>query len=254
MRDKEIIKRNFSRCAKHYDRYCSIQNHSARKLIDKLKKISFLKILDIGSGTGNYTRLLRKRFPNAKIKALDISSEMVRIAKSKLAGKRVDFIVADAETLELDDKFDLISSNACFQWFEHLEEALVKYRDLLLKNGTILFSIFGPLTFFELNGALRELFKKDITISSSNFIKKDRLEKILKKHFKEVYIQEQVLREGFNSLWELLNRIKYTGAKGDGINNRGFGRLKILDLEKIYKKEFKGIPATYQIFYCRAER
>ncbi len=92
MIDKELIKRNFSRYAEYYDQYCSVQSLCARKLIEKNKTDCIrsllskrasgpLRILEIGCGTGNYTKLLIKRFPNAEIKALDISPAMIKIAK-----------------------------------------------------------------------------------------------------------------------------------------------------------------------------
>ncbi|MHC4220939.1 MAG: methyltransferase domain-containing protein, partial [Planctomycetota bacterium] len=119
MSNTETIKKNFSRYARQYDNYANIQNQSAEKLIETIEKKQFDKILDIGCGTGCYTKLLQNHFPAAKIKALDISSEMINVAKDKLAHSNIDFLIADGQKIALDEKFDLITSNACFQWFDN---------------------------------------------------------------------------------------------------------------------------------------
>jgi malonyl-CoA O-methyltransferase len=213
----------------------------------------FRKILDIGCGTGNYTRVLRNRFVGAEIKALDISAEMIEAAERKLAGSGINFVVADAETVALSEKFDLITSNACFQWFEYLEAGLVKYRSLLNEGGTILFSMFGPVTFCELSELLEKLYKGNAAISSGAFIGRERVEEMLRKYFDEVFTTDEIRKERYGSLLELLNAIKYTGTRGVGLNGKRMGRDKIAELERMYRERFEDIVATYQIFYCRGK-
>ena len=253
--NKELIRKNFSRYAGYYDKYCSVQNLCALQLISKVAGREFNNILDIGCGTGNYTKLLRDRFPSARIKAIDISEDMIRIAGNKLRDEKTEFLVADAEAVDLSERFDLITSNACFQWFENLEGTLFKYKNLLNKNGLILFSVFGPSTFYELNASLKEIFEEGNLISSCGFLEKSRLSAILKRHFKGIAIEEQMLRQEHNSVSELLNKIRYTGARGFGANGRGFWTGEIInELQRVYSARFKYLTATYQVFYCRAMR
>ncbi|MBL7068374.1 MAG: malonyl-ACP O-methyltransferase BioC [Candidatus Omnitrophica bacterium] len=250
--DKEAIKKNFSRYARSYDTYSTVQDHCAAGLIAKIKSNGFRKILDIGCGTGNYTRLLKERYPQASIKAVDISEEMVDVAREKLDGQRVDFLVRDAEAIDLDDEFDLISSNVSFQWFEDLKDPLSRYSGLLKESGIIAFSQFGPKTFYELNSSLRILFGKDVSISAYNFVEKDEIETLLKRHFKMVEAAEEIYRESHNSLRELLTKIRYTGTRGRGLNNGNLWTPKVINnLEDIYRERFKGITATYQVFYLK---
>ncbi len=254
MSNRNIIKENFSRYAACYDNYSTVQNRTALKLIASLATHEFSKILDIGCGTGSYTRLLRDRFPSGTIKALDISMEMVRLAQRKLHDQRIEFIVVDAETVTFGEKFDLITSNACFQWFGNLDKVVSKYRDVLKESGTILFSMFGPLTFYELSESLTKLYKKNVPISSRTFIDKSRAEEMLGKYFNQVSVADEIIKETYTSLRELLNTIKYTGTRGIGINRGSIARRGIIELEKIYREKFGAIVTTYQIFYARAEK
>jgi malonyl-CoA O-methyltransferase len=245
MIDKETIRKNFSRYAASYDTYSSIQLRAGARLIELTEpEDRCAKILDIGCGTGNYTRLLRDKFPSAKIKALDISERMINIAKRKLSGSGVEFIVADAEEINFTEGFDLITSNACLQWFDDLETALKNYSNMLNENSTISFSIFGPATFQQLHLAIADLFKKKISISSNFFSSRDRLSEILEKYFDQTYIEEQLFNESYNSLWQLLNTIKYTGTRGLGLNGKVLGKRQLTELEKIYKEKFNDITAT----------
>jgi len=254
MNAKDTIKRNFSRYAMYYDAYSSIQNYAGSKLASTLHTNHFTKILDIGCGTGNYTKLLRKKFPHSNIKALDMSNKMITLAQHKLQNEKIEFIVADAETAALGERFDLITSNACFQWFGNLEAALLKFSNLLNKNGAILFSTFGPLTFCQLRKSFDKFFKRNTQISSKNFLEKHKTTQILEKYFDNVLIEEQIIKQTYPSLLKLLNTIKYTGTRGTGLNGQSLNKGMIAKLEKIYKEGFKNIVATYQIFYCRAQK
>ena len=251
MVNKKIIERNFSKYAKLYDQYATVQNSCANSLIEKVENKGFKNILDIGCGTGNYTRLLQDKFPKASIKAIDISKEMLGISKRKLNSEKVKFIVADGENFETREKFDLISSNATFQWFEDLSEALVRLKKILNKEGVIAFSLFGPLTFFELQETLKELPGQN-TIIASCFNSQDKVKKVLKSLFKDIDIEDKIYKEKYNSLKELLIKIKYTGTRGNNmLQNRFWTEKTITAVEEEYKKKFKEIVSTYQVFFCK---
>jgi malonyl-CoA O-methyltransferase len=252
MSKRQIINRNFSRYAKSYDAYAKVQNHSGLRLIDFAGTKIFKKILDIGCGTGNFTQLLRKKFPKALIKAFDISGEMAAVAAEKLKDKRIDFFVADAEKISLKEDFDLISSNACFQWFEDFDKAIGNYKDILTDGGNMVFTTFGPGTFCELGWALEKLYSNEIQISSAAFADKTKVEKTLQRYFSGPSVREEIVKENYSSLQELLNTIKYTGTRGLGLNGQALGKDRIKELEKVYKDKFGAITASYQIFYCSA--
>lgn len=252
--DKEIITRNFSKRAYTYDKYADIQRGVAGELLGLMEKDAVGNILELGCGTGNYTLILRERFGRARLKAVDISAKMIERACAKFKDNDVDFIAQDAEELDLDEKFDLITSNACFQWFNDLEKALIKYKSLLNKDGVILFSIFGPETLFELSASLKHLFK-NASLPLEKFMARDELCGMAGKYFRKMRLREFRYTERFSCLRELLNKIKYTGIRGEGLNGKLLltpGSLR--KLEEIYLNKFAGIRATYQGFLCSAEK
>ena len=71
------------------------------------------RILDVGCGTGAGTLFLAREFPQARIRGVDISEEMVREAVAKVGldpEGRVAFKVGDAAALPYpDESFDLVA-------------------------------------------------------------------------------------------------------------------------------------------------
>lgn len=249
--DKKIIEKNFSRYAHLYDKYSSMQGKIAAELIENIRLNGWRNILELGCGTGNFTQLLINKFGQAKLKAVDISPEMVAVCRKKLSLKQSEFIVADAEELELDEGFDLVTSNATFQWFMDLERAFAKYAKCLRKGGEIFFSTFGPKTFQELDWVLKSFFK-DTAVPASFFVPRERLEEILRKNFQASKVIEKIYQENFSCLRDLLLKIKYSGIRGNGLGKKKFFSPQNLDrMQAIYLDRFKEIAVTYQVFYCR---
>ncbi|MFC1631705.1 malonyl-ACP O-methyltransferase BioC [Candidatus Omnitrophota bacterium] len=252
MIDIETIRKNFSRCAAYYDQYATVQNCCAQRLIDQIEPDNFPNILEIGCGTGNYTQLLSRRFPQAKIMAVDISLAMIEVARKKSYQDSIDFIVADAEKLNLEADFNLLCSNASLQWFNNLDMTLLKYKGLLAENGLIAFSLFGPETFFELNESLRQFSDQVNPTDSRGFINSQTVEEILGGLFKQVTVETKIYKERYNSLSQLLEKIKYTGARGHNGQKGIFWTAQMLnELERIYKERFKEIVASYEVFFCK---
>lgn len=71
------------------------------------------RILDIAAGTGEGTLFLAREYPRARVRGIDISDEMVKVAKSKTGldpEGRIAFKVADASDLPYEENsFDLVT-------------------------------------------------------------------------------------------------------------------------------------------------
>lgn len=71
------------------------------------------RALDVGTGTGAAALLLAREFPNARVRGVDLSEEMIRRARERVGldpEGRVAFRVGDAADLPWEDEsFDLVS-------------------------------------------------------------------------------------------------------------------------------------------------
>jgi SAM-dependent methyltransferase len=94
------------------------------------------RVLDIGTGTGQGTRLLATRFPEADVVGVDLSPDMIdearRLLPSGLAA-RVRYQVGDAASLPFDSAtFDLVVLLNMIPFFDEVAR-------LTAPGGTVLF-------------------------------------------------------------------------------------------------------------------
>lgn len=84
-------------------------------LVDKLKGKVDYNVIELGCGEGDLTQHLLRVMPNLELEVLDVSSEMISLAKKKLEshGSRVKYIEGDAYNYLNSagtEKYDLIVS------------------------------------------------------------------------------------------------------------------------------------------------
>jgi len=115
-----------------------------------------LTILDIGTGSGCIAIALAKNLPNAKVYAIDVSPEALKVAKENtlLNQVEVDFIEADiltachAELVSASHKFDIIVSNP--PYVRALEKSAIKNNVLMHEPHLALFvENDDPLLFYK---------------------------------------------------------------------------------------------------------
>ncbi|MDD5439543.1 MAG: methyltransferase domain-containing protein, partial [Candidatus Omnitrophica bacterium] len=221
--DKGVVTRNFSRSASSYDACAGVQRLAAALLIDEIPDDKVGSILEIGCGTGLYTRLLKEKFRSSRITAMDISESMVRYARENVGGGNIAFTVGDAEEMPLEESYDLVTSNAAVHWFSSCEDGLRKMSYVLNKKARFIFSTFGPLTLCELAGALHAAgMEKALGVDSGDFPDREDLERMLSGFLSKVSFREIVLQEEYASFKDLLENIKSTGTRG---SPRGGARI-----------------------------
>lgn len=251
--NKHILKGNFSKSAVTYDDHAEVQKRCAEKLMDIIDLDYFPRILEIGCGTGVFTALLKDRYPDAEITALDISPHMVDVARKKLADKKVHFEVSDGEGIVKDKKFDLITSNASFQWFENLDTAFSAFASHLSKEGLLCFSMYGPETFREFKEVLGLHLGPRQWLTSSRFVEKDQVGDLLNKYFNKFELYEENYSVDFFSIWDFLQNIKKSGSRGDGLRGAFLGKYTIKEMERTYIEKFGAVTATHHVYFCRGQ-
>lgn len=107
------------------------------------------KILEVGAGTGDQTLVLAERVgPEGSVLAIDLSENMVEIAKERVEAAGFDnvtFEVADANTLEIDDgSFDVAVSGFTWMLLDQPEHAAARVAKLLTPGGRFVASVWGP--------------------------------------------------------------------------------------------------------------
>ena len=258
---KQVIRQKFSRAADSYDDYAKVQSEVARRLAEKLpeahKNQNIKTILEIGSGTGNFTSMLADRFPNAKIIAIDFSPEMIAIARHKLNKPNLEFICAEGEMYLHDapaKSFDLVVSNGSLQWFSDIEKAMHNIARILTSGGSMFCSIFGPQSLQELEKGLQALQNFNEHLAARTFPGMHELQQLLQESFQESSGEEECIAKEYKSTHDLLLHIKKTGTAGWHRKIKSPltpSRINLLD--EWFTKTYGSCRVTYQIFFLQAK-
>jgi len=113
--NKELVPKFFDRTSESYDKIVSRttlgkDSYWKKEILKKIPKCD--SILDLACGTGILTQQIAQKIPNAKIVGVDVTPGYLEIAKKKLASNpNISFVQQDAEKLNLNTKFDCITSS-----------------------------------------------------------------------------------------------------------------------------------------------
>lgn len=97
------------------------------------------KVLDLGSGTGNVSLAVKKKFEYASIDCIDIAEKMIEMAKLKLVNfDDINYFTGDFSEFEFEEKYDVIVSSLALHHIKTDDEKRNFYNiihGLLNKNG-----------------------------------------------------------------------------------------------------------------------
>jgi malonyl-CoA O-methyltransferase len=260
MINKDQVCRHFGKMSKSYDDYAIVQKKMAHMLQKLAKKAgNFTHILEIGCGTGYFTKLLAQMYPQSEIIATDISPAMLIAAKNTLSNfSNVSYELADGENIALSKHFDLIISNAAFQWFHDYHNAFRYFYNALVPGGFLLYSTFGNHTFSELHTSFHAAHQslkinEPVSRHGPTFISIDALNEISHTIGFAANYQEEYHKEYFCNVKDFLSSVKKVGANNATHANRiFFNRNLMFSMIQYYEQHFREdeqIYATYHAIY-----
>jgi SAM-dependent methyltransferase len=109
-----------------------------KKFSKKVKKDG--RILDLGCGPGHHSKYFSTQ--NFKVTGIDLSSEMIKLAKSEFGG--LDFRVMDILDLDFEENsFDGVWASASLLHINknQLELILIKIKEILINDGILYISL-----------------------------------------------------------------------------------------------------------------
>lgn len=118
--------------------YSAFAQPRLRPAIDLLRRVAAETprvVVDLGCGTGNVTRLLAERWPEALVIGVDSSAEM--LAAARAGGGGITYTQGDAGTWEPGRPVDVLFSNACLHWLDAHETLLPRLMAMLAPGGIL---------------------------------------------------------------------------------------------------------------------
>ena len=249
--DKRQVAASFSRAAASYDSVAALQRAVGVALLDQLEHPGSVgRWLDLGSGTGYFSRLLGERFAGAEGVAVDIAEGMLRHARQ--AGGARHHVAGDAERLPLRDGcVDLLFSSLAVQWCERFASVLSEARRVLRPGGVMAFSSLCVGTLGELRASWQAV---DGLVHVNRFRRFEEYQRLCAGSGLEVVDLERrphVLH--YPDVRSLTHELKALGAHNlnPGRPSGLTGRARMQQLLQAYEqfRQPQGLPATYQVVY-----
>ncbi len=155
----EALKEKFNQHAEEYDKIrkliipCFDDLYNITTDLASSKKEN-PKILDLGAGTGLLTKYLFEKYPEAGFTLVDLSEEMLKLAKNRFkAFNNFKYVIADYVEYDFNDKFDIIVSSLSIHHLEDQdkEKLYKKVYDALSPEGIFLNAdqVIGPTPYID---------------------------------------------------------------------------------------------------------
>jgi len=265
MINKALVKKHFGQHVNEYDQYAKVQKLMALELLQKLPlQAKVLKILELGSGTGYLTERLLTMFPQAELTAVDLAPEMLAMIEQCVGRGRVDLVCDDLETMQLDQKYDLIISSATFQWLNEPALVMKKFIQALSPQGILAVATFGVETFTELHQAYQKAGLKlgysKLQPPGQKFFSltewRSVLEQVSAGQPAKLQFFESFCNEYFSQTRDFLQAVKKIGASNSNLVRNPHNPSLMREMMRIYDTEFRvndQIQVTYQLLFLLLE-
>lgn len=268
MFDSRHIRHAFGRAADGYSAAAGLQAEVESWLLESLMYLDDTvpaTVLDLGAGPGNASVAMRKRWPKARVVAMDLALPMLQRIDRRGGGglatglglrRGIDRVCADAAALPLaDGSVDVLFSNLCLQWVEDLPAALAGFRRVLRPGGLLLVSTFGHDTLHELRAAFGTA---DEAPHVSPFVTiSDFGDALMHSGFRDPVIDRDLLMRGYDDLPALMRELRAMGATNALAGRRRTltGRARFARAAEAYEPLRAGngqLPASWEVITAMA--
>jgi len=147
---KNLSKKEFGKAASRYDTdeagVYKICRHDYPAILAEIRKEDFDTLLDAGCGTAPMLSLLTKEYPDKKFTGIDITPEMIEVAKSKQL-PNTEFVVGDCENMPFgENTFDVIINSQSLHHYPSPLRFLKNVEKILRPGGRLILRDMSTIT------------------------------------------------------------------------------------------------------------
>jgi malonyl-CoA O-methyltransferase len=259
--DPRHVRRAFSRASKGYAAASTLQQGVEARLLESLDYLDERipeRVLDLGSGPGHAALAMRRRWPRARVIAMDLALPMLQLARPPRWNplqRPLDRVCADARALPLADaSLDVLFCNLCLQWVEDLPAAFAGFRRVLRPGGLLLCSTFGPDTLHELRTAFAAADEAPHVSPFASIAQFG--DALMQAGFRDPVLDREVEVHAHPDLATLMHELRAMGATNAHASRRRAltGRARFAAASAAYEpmREAAGLPATWETITAMA--
>jgi malonyl-ACP O-methyltransferase BioC len=230
--DPKTVKKHFKQSMATYSKNAVVQKFTAEKMIEKLEDMYFPSVLELGAGTGILTEILAQKCTFDEFLANDLVEKSKNYINKFVPD--VKFFAGDFRKLNFNKKFDMIISNAVFQWCEDLEKVFDICKSILNKNGILAFSTFSPENFKEI---------KSLTGVALKYYTLEEIRNLLDNNFEIIMAEEFEQKLKFDNPLKILKQMKDTGV--NSVTNDNWGIKDVKNFCENYRLKYPELTLTY---------
>jgi malonyl-CoA O-methyltransferase len=257
--DPAAVRGHFERASAAYDANAVLQARVREAMLARLALLAFEPgvVVDLGCGTGHAARALKRRWPRARVVALDRVSGMLAKAAAQSAWLRpFARVQGDAARLPLRAAtVDLVYSCLMLPWVGDPGATFAEVRRALSPRGYFTFATLGPDTLMELRAAWAEA---DDGAHVHRFLDMhDVGDALARAGFADPVMDVDHFRLTYPSTRALMRDLKAVGG-GNALEGRRAGltgRRRLGAMEAAYERRRDAagrLPATVEVVYGQA--
>ena len=159
-RRSAAVAASFGEAAQSYELHAGLLRAVADHLAQYLPELRQPRVLELGCGTGLFSRHLISRYPDGSFVLTDVAPAMIAECRRNLAPAKTAYIsyeVMDAGEAGGHAGLDLIVSSMTLHWLPDPVASLKRLEKLLAPGGVLLYATLGFESFAEWRAVLAEL-------------------------------------------------------------------------------------------------
>lgn len=125
-----------------YEKASAHQKEWGASIIGGLTLGGHERVLDLGCGDGVLTSQIADLLPRGEAVGIDASRGMINVAREK-ERPNLEFRLKDIDSIDYNEEFDLVFSNAALHWIKDHSRLLRSVRGALREGGVIRFNFAG---------------------------------------------------------------------------------------------------------------
>jgi len=256
--DKPRVRRAFDRAAATYAQYAKLQALVREEMLARLLglKIEPQVVVDLGCGPGAAVKVLRERYPRARVLGLDFSMGMLQEARRWRPWMRKPlWVCGDMERLPLRDaSVDLLFSSLSVQWGNDLATTFAEVRRVLKPGGVFVFSSLGPDSLKELRTAWQRADESQHAHVNMFYDMHDVGDALLRVGLRDPVMDVERMTLRYPDVESVMRSLKGIGAQ-NSLQGRARGlttKSHLQRLREAYEKrrgEDGLLPVTYEVVH-----